>query len=169
MADTLTNDATALLQDLIRNACVNDGQVASGEEVRNSDLLTSYLDGCGADIEYFEPQPGRRSLLAKIEGSDPSAPSLMLMGHTDVVPVNADGWTREPFGAELDDGMIWGRGAVDMLNLTSTMAVAFRQLARSGFKPRGTLMYLAVADEEALGTWGAKYLVEHELDAVPTT
>ena len=168
MADTLTNDATALLQDLIRNACVNDGQVASGDEVRNCDLLTSYLDGCGADIEHYEPQPGRRSLLAKIEGSDPSVPTLMLMGHTDVVPVNAEGWTRDPFGAELDDGMIWGRGAVDMLNLTSTMAVAFRQLARSGFKPRGTLMYLAVADEEALGTWGAKYLVEHELDAVKT-
>ena len=111
MADDLTSDATALLQDLIRNACVNDGTVASGEEVRSSDLITGYLEGCGADLEHYEPQPGRRSVLAKIEGSDPSAPSLMLMGHTDVVPVNADGWTREPFGAELDDGMIWGRGA----------------------------------------------------------
>ena len=72
------------------------------------------------------------------------------MGHTDVVPVNADGWSRDPFGAELVDGMVWGRGAVDMLNLTATMAVAFRQLADSGFKPKGTLSYLAVADEEAL-------------------
>ena len=70
MADDLTNEATVLLQDLIRNACVNDGQVGSGEEVRNSDLLTSYLDGSGAELEYYEPQPGRRSLLAKIEGSD---------------------------------------------------------------------------------------------------
>ena len=166
MADDLTNEATALLQDLIRNACVNDGTVASGEEIRSADLITGYLEGCGADIEHYEPQPGRRSVLAKIEGSDPSAPTLMLMGHTDVVPVNADGWTRDPFGAELDDGMIWGRGAVDMLNLTSTMAVAFAHLARSGFAPRGTLLYLAVADEEALGTWGAKYLVEHELDAM---
>ena len=166
MADDLTNEATALLQDLIRNACVNDGTVASGEEIRSADLITGYLEGCGADIEHYEPQPGRRSVLAKIEGSDPAAPTLMLMGHTDVVPVNADGWSRDPFGAELDDGMIWGRGAVDMLNLTSTMAVAFSHLARSGFTPRGTLLYLAVADEEALGTWGAKYLVEHELDAM---
>ena len=166
MADDLTNEATALLQDLIRNACVNDGTVASGEEIRSADLITGYLEGCGADIEHYEPQPGRRSVLAKIEGSDPSAPSLMLMGHTDVVPVNVDGWSRDPFAAELDDGMIWGRGAVDMLNLTSTMAVAFAHLARSGFTPRGTLLYLAVADEEALGTWGAKYLVEHELDAM---
>jgi acetylornithine deacetylase/succinyl-diaminopimelate desuccinylase-like protein len=105
-------------------------------------------------------------VLAKIEGSDPTAPTLMLMGHTDVVPVNREGWSRDPFGGELDDGMIWGRGAVDMLNLTSTMAVAVSHLARSGFRPRGTLLFLGVADEEALGTWGAKYLVEHELDAV---
>jgi acetylornithine deacetylase/succinyl-diaminopimelate desuccinylase-like protein len=166
MADDLTAEATGLLQDLIRNACVNDGTVASGEEVRSSDLLADYLGTSGFDVETFEPRPGRRSLLAKIEGSDPSAPTLMLMGHTDVVPVNVDGWTRDPFAAELDDGMIWGRGAVDMLNLTSTMAVALRHLAGSGFTPRGTLLYLAVADEEALGTWGAKYLVEHELDAV---
>ena len=68
--------------------------------------------------------------------------------------------------AELVDGEVWGRGAVDMLNLTATMAVAFRNLARSGFTPRGTLVYLAVADEENLGTWGAEHLLEHERDAV---
>ena len=82
------------------------------------------------------------------------------MGHTDVVPANADGWQRDPFGAELVDGEVWGRGAVDMLNLTATMAVAFRNLARSGFTPRGTLVYLAVADEENLGTWGADHLLQ---------
>lgn len=166
MTDELTTEATGLLQNLIRNACVNDGAVASGEEVRNADLLTDFLGTTGLDLEWYEPQPGRRSVLGRIEGSDPDAPTLMLMGHTDVVPVNADGWSRDPFGAELDDGMIWGRGAVDMLNLTSTMAVAFRHLARSGFTPKGTLLFLGVADEEALGTWGAKYLVEHELDHV---
>jgi acetylornithine deacetylase/succinyl-diaminopimelate desuccinylase-like protein len=166
MADDLTTEATGLLQDLIRNACVNDGTPTSGEEVRNADLLAGYLGYGGFDVESFEPQPGRRSVLARIEGSDPTAPTLMLMGHTDVVPVNVDGWSRDPFAAELDDGMIWGRGAVDMLNLTSTMAVAFRHLVQSGFRPKGTLLYLAVADEEALGTWGAKHLVEHELDHV---
>jgi len=61
---------------------------------------------------------------------------------------------------------VWGRGAVDMLNLTATQAVAFKRLAQSGFRPKGTLLYLAVADEEALGTWGARWLVDHELDAV---
>ena len=90
----------------------------------------------------------------------------MLMGHTDVVPVNVDGWTRDPFSGDLDDGMVWGRGAIDMLNITASQAVAFHRLAESGFTPRGTLLYLAVADEEALGTWGAHWLVDHEWDAV---
>jgi len=90
------------------------------------------------------------------------------MGHSDVVPVNENGWTRDPFGGELVDGVVWGRGAVDMLNLTSSMAVAVKHLADSGFRPKGTLVYTAVADEEALGTHGAKWLVEHERDAVVT-
>ena len=88
------------------------------------------------------------------------------MGHTDVVPVNPDGWSRDPFSGDLVDGFVWGRGAVDMLNITASQAVAFRRLAESGFTPKGTLIYLAVADEEALGTWGAHWLVEHERDAV---
>jgi len=165
-ADDPTAEATDLLRDLIRNQCVNDGRVESGQETKSVDLLGNYLEGAGLDIELYEPQPGRSSLVARIEGSDPKAPSLLLMGHTDVVPVNPDGWSRDPFGAEIVDGFIWGRGAVDMLNETATMALAFRRLADSGFKPRGTLTYLAVADEEALGTWGAKWLVENERDAV---
>ena len=165
-ADDPTAEATDLLRDLIRNQCVNDGRVESGQETKSVDLLGNYLEGAGLDIERYEPQPGRTSLVARIEGSDPQAPSLLLMGHTDVVPVNPDGWSGDPFGAEIVDGFIWGRGAVDMLNETATMALAFRRLADSGFKPRGTLTYLAVADEEALGTWGAKWLVENERDAV---
>jgi acetylornithine deacetylase/succinyl-diaminopimelate desuccinylase-like protein len=104
--------------------------------------------------------------VARIEGSDPSAPRLLLMGHTDVVPVNADHWREDPFGGELIDGEVWGRGAVDMLNLTASMAVATKRLARRGFRPRGTLIYLGVADEEALGTYGAEYLLDHERDMV---
>jgi acetylornithine deacetylase/succinyl-diaminopimelate desuccinylase-like protein len=164
--DDPTAEATELLRDLIRNQCVNDGRVESGQETKSVDLLGNYLEGAGLDLERYEPQPGRTSLVARIEGSDPQAPSLLLMGHTDVVPVNPDGWSRDPFGAELIDGFIWGRGAVDMLNETATMALAFRRLADSGFTPRGTLIYLAVADEEALGTWGARWLVENERDAV---
>jgi acetylornithine deacetylase/succinyl-diaminopimelate desuccinylase-like protein len=166
MTSDLQHETTDLLQQLIQNACVNDGHVESGGEIRSVDLLEQYLGSAGLDVERYEPQPGRASLVARIEGSDPDAKSLLLMGHTDVVPVNVDGWSREPFSGDIVDGFVWGRGAVDMLNITASQAVAFRNLARSGFTPKGTLIFLAVADEEALGTWGAKYLVEHERDAV---
>jgi acetylornithine deacetylase/succinyl-diaminopimelate desuccinylase-like protein len=161
-----TAEATELLQHLIRNRCVNDGSVASGHEARSADLLTDYLEGSGVDLETFEPEPGRTSLVAKIHGSDPTAPSLTLLGHTDVVPANADDWSHDPFGGELIDGEVWGRGAIDMLNLTATMATGLRHLATSGFRPAGDLTYVAVADEEALGTHGAGWLCRHAADAV---
>jgi acetylornithine deacetylase/succinyl-diaminopimelate desuccinylase-like protein len=161
-----TDEATDLLQHLIRNRCVNDGTAESGHEYRSADLLGSYLEGSGADLETYEPEPGRTSLVAKLEGTDPSAPSLTLLGHTDVVPANADDWSQDPFGGELIDGEVWGRGAIDMLNLTATMATSFRHLATSGFRPAGDLTYVAVADEEALGTHGAEWLCAHEADAV---
>jgi acetylornithine deacetylase/succinyl-diaminopimelate desuccinylase-like protein len=164
----LVDEVTDLLQHLIRNACVNDGDVGSGHEHRSVDTLSNYLEGPGCDLETFESEPGRQSLVARIEGSDPDAQSLMLMGHLDVVPANEDRWARDPFGGELVDGVVWGRGAVEMLNLTSSMAVAFRRLMDEGFTPRGDLVYLGVADEEAGGTWGAEWLVEHEPDAVRT-
>ena len=129
-------------------------------------MLTTYLEGAGLDVEHYEPTPGRRSVVARIEGSDPDAPSLCLMGHTDVVPVSPGGWHHDPFGGELIDGEVWGRGAVDMLNLTASMAVATKHLARSGWRPKGTLIYLGVADEEAGGAHGAEWLIDHEWDAV---
>ncbi|WP_033288875.1 M20/M25/M40 family metallo-hydrolase [Amycolatopsis jejuensis] len=155
-----------LLQQMIRNECVNDGGPDSGGESRNADLLESYFAGAPVDVVRVGRTAGRDSLVARIEGSDPDAPSLLLMGHTDVVPATAEGWQHDPFGGGIHDGMVWGRGAIDMYNLTSSMAVAFRRLARTGWRPRGTLIYLAVADEEAGGTHGAQWLVDHEWDLV---
>ena len=166
MHDALAGEVTELLQHLIRNACVNDGRPESGEEFRSADLLRAYLEGSGLDVETYAPTPGRTSLVARIEGRDPEAPTICLMGHTDVVPVTPSGWSRDPFGGELVDGEVWGRGAIDMLNLTASMAVATRHLADDGFRPAGTLVYLAVADEEAGGEHGAEWLAEHAYDAV---
>jgi acetylornithine deacetylase/succinyl-diaminopimelate desuccinylase-like protein len=166
--DTTTGEVTELLQQLIRNECVNDGTAESGQEIRSVDTLQSYFEGSGVDLQRFEPLPGRGSLVARLQGSDPSAPTLMLMGHIDVVPVNPANWHRDPFGGELKDGVVWGRGAVDMLNLTASMAVATKRLAQSGRKMRGSLVYLGVADEEALGIHGAKWLLDNEPDAVKT-
>ena len=161
-------ESTELLRTLIRNACVNDGTAGSGQEAKSVDALEDFFAGSGLTIERHQSLPGRMSLVAKIEGHDPSAPRLLLMGHTDVVPVNPAGWQRDPFGGDLVDDVVWGRGAIDMLNLTATMAVAARRLAKSGFRPRGTFTYLAVADEEAGGTHGAGYLTERFPERVAT-
>src|SRR6195256_6253696 len=163
---TAMEETTDLLQHLIRNECVNDGTPASGHETRSADTLASYLQAPGVEIKRYEPQPGRGSLVLRIEGSDPKAPSLHFMGHTDVVPVTRSGWRHDPFGAEIIDGEIWGRGAVDMLDVTASMAVAVRRLVASGFRPKGTFIYSAVADEEALGTYGAQWLTETAWDDV---
>jgi acetylornithine deacetylase/succinyl-diaminopimelate desuccinylase-like protein len=166
MATDVTAETTDLLQRLIRNACVNEGTPESGQEIRSVDLLESYLRHPGVEMQRYEPLPGRASLVLRIEGSDPKAPSLHFMGHTDVVPVTPSGWHHDPFGGELIDGEVWGRGAVDMLDVTSSMAVALKRLLQSGFRPKGTLIYSAVADEEALGTHGAQWLTENQWDAV---
>jgi acetylornithine deacetylase/succinyl-diaminopimelate desuccinylase-like protein len=168
--DRLTNETVELLQTLIRNACVNDGTRESGNEVRNADVLQQVIEGSGVQVERYEAAPGRVSIVGRLEGRQPGAPSLCLMGHTDVVPVTAAGWREDPFGGEIIDGAagpeVWGRGAVDMLNLTASMAVAFADLARSGFRPRGDLIYFGVADEEAGSSYGARWMADHHPDAI---
>ena len=171
MPSQLTGATVELLQTLIRNECVNDGTDGSGHETRNADVLQSYVEGPGVSIERWEPTPGRASFVARLEGREPGAPSLCLMGHTDVVPVHAAGWRRDPFAGELvrnDDGIdeVWGRGAVDMLNLTASMAVAFRDLVDRGVRPRGDLIYFAVADEEAGSAHGARWVADHHPEAI---
>ncbi|MDE0805758.1 MAG: M20/M25/M40 family metallo-hydrolase [Acidimicrobiales bacterium] len=161
-------ETTELLQTLIRNACVNDGTPESGHEVRNADTLASYLGTAGFDVETYEPTPGRVTLVTRMEGTDPDAPSLCLNGHTDVVPVNEADWSRDPFGGELVDGEVWGRGAVDMLNLTASFAVVLRHLASSGFRPKGDLVFLAVADEEHGSAHGARWMADHHADVITT-
>ncbi len=166
MASDLVNSTIELLQALIRNRCVNDGTPESGHEERSAATLSDFLGGAGLTVERFEPTPGRVSLVSRIEGTDPTAPKLCLMGHTDVVPVNPDGWRHDPFGGELIDGEVWGRGAVDMLNLTASMAVAFRHLATTGFRPTGDLLYFAVADEEHGSAHGAQWMADNHPDAI---
>jgi acetylornithine deacetylase/succinyl-diaminopimelate desuccinylase-like protein len=171
MASNLTGATVELLQTLIRNECVNDGTAESGHETRNADVLQSYVEGPGVTIERWEPTPVRASFVARLEGRETDAPSLCLMGHTDVVPVHVEGWHRDPFAGEVvrnADGVdeVWGRGAVDMLNLTASMAVAFRDLVDRGVRTRGDLIYFAVADEEAGSAHGARWVAEHHPDAI---
>src|SRR3546814_16421384 len=110
MAAALTGETVELLQGLIRNACVNDGDPTSGQEVRNADLLSSYLGSAGLDVERFDAAPGRTSLVARIEGSAPEAASLCPLGQPDVVPVSHEGWGRAPSGGEQGAGGGGGGG-----------------------------------------------------------
>ena len=162
--DLPTGEVTELLVALIQDACVNDGTADSGHEHRAVDTLAGYL---GEEGRVYEPHPGRQSALYRVPGTDPDAPTLMLMGHTDVVPVSPAGWTVDPFEGTRRDGFVWGRGAIDMLNLTAAMAVVFkRHLDGSAPRLPGDLLYLAVADEEAAGTHGARWLVDNAWDDV---
>jgi acetylornithine deacetylase/succinyl-diaminopimelate desuccinylase-like protein len=153
----MTSGAVELLQQLIRNECVNDGTADSGHEVRSVGTLRDFL---GVEGEVFEPVPDRQSLVYRIPGYDPTAPSLAMVPHLDVVPVEPAGWSIDPFAAEIDDGFVYGRGAVDMLNVTAAMAVAVRPYLTGEKSPRGDLIFAAVADEESGGRLGAKTLVE---------
>lgn len=148
-----------LLQELIRNRCVNDGSIDSGQEVRSVATLRDFF---GVDGEVFEPAPGRQSVVYRIPGTDPAAPTLALVPHLDVVPVSPAGWSVDPFAAEVSDGFVWGRGAIDMLNVTAAMAQVFRPYLTGEATMPGDLVFAAVADEESAGSYGAAPLVaEH--------
>lgn len=161
---SLYDDTLALLQRMVRNACVNDLTPDSGQEVRNADTLEEFFSGTDVEVQRIEPHPGRVSVVFTVPGTDPVAEPLTLLGHTDVVPVDSAKWTVDPFGAEIIDGKLYGRGTVDMLFITATMAAVTREVARNG-RPRGTLTFVGLADEEARGGLGAKWISENLPDA----
>lgn len=105
---SLTDTTIALLQDLIRNGCVNALTADSGQEAKNADSLEAFFADTDVRVERYEPHPGRVSIAFTVEGTDPAAEPLTLLGHTDVVPVDEDKWTQDPFGGEIVDGRIYG-------------------------------------------------------------
>ncbi len=134
-----------LLQELIRNRCVNDGTPESGQEVRSVATIADLLGERGVVVE---PLPGRQSVIYRVPGTNPESPALLLLPHLDVVPANPAGWEVDPFAAEITDGFVWGRGAIDMLNVTAAMLVVFGEFWRGARAPLpGDLILAAVADE----------------------
>ncbi|AKK04424.1 hypothetical protein CMUST_00335 [Corynebacterium mustelae] len=162
----LYRDTLKLLQQLVRNACVNDYTPGSGQEVRNANTLKAFFADVADEVTItrYEPEPGRTSLVVTVEGTDPEAEPLTFLGHIDVVPVDEAKWTKPPFEALIEDDIIYGRGTVDMLFITATMAAITREVARNKTNA-GTLHFVALADEEARGGLGAKWLKEHHPDA----
>jgi acetylornithine deacetylase/succinyl-diaminopimelate desuccinylase-like protein len=157
-------EAVDLMVDLIANACVNTGDPESGHEIRSVRTIQAYLGEPGTVIE---PIAGRASVVYRLKGTNPTAPALLLIPHLDVVPATAKDWTFDPFSAERFDGFVWGRGCVDMLNVTASMVVVYRWL-RDGLlpPPEGDVILACVADEEAGGVYGARHLVEEHWDLI---
>jgi acetylornithine deacetylase/succinyl-diaminopimelate desuccinylase-like protein len=165
---TVEKKVIPLLQELIRNKCVNNGTPDSGQEIRSAETLKKFFFKHGIKSKILESHPGRSNLLVRIPGNDPKAPSLMYMGHLDVVPANNEEWSCDPFSGDKRGGYIWGRGAVDMLNITASQAVAVAELVNKKDRFPGDFIYLAVADEEASGRMGARWLTEKHWDKVKT-
>lgn len=162
----MSNATAELLSQLIQNECVNDGTQNSGLESRSADTLSTFFNEQSIEVERHSEIENRDNLVVRIAGKDKTAPKLLLLGHIDVVPATKDDWEFDPFGGEIKDGFVHGRGAVDMLNLTSSMAIAFSNIVKSGFQPNGDVIFAAVADEEAGGTYGADFLLKNYPDLV---
>jgi acetylornithine deacetylase/succinyl-diaminopimelate desuccinylase-like protein len=150
-----------LLQRLIRVDTTNP----PGNETAAAELLRDYLEAAGVACELYAKVPERANLVARIPGRG-GGPSLALLSHTDVVLADAREWQREPFGAELVDGEVWGRGALDMKGEVAASAVALATLAREGWRGEGDLIFVAAADEEVGDGFGLQWLVDAHPDAV---
>jgi acetylornithine deacetylase/succinyl-diaminopimelate desuccinylase-like protein len=162
MATVSTRDeVTELLQELIRVDTTNP----PGNETAAAELLRSYLEESGAQVELYARIPERANLVARIPGRG-DGPTLLFLSHTDVVLADASEWSADPFGGELRDGEVWGRGALDMKGQVAASAVALASLAREGFEPAGDLIFAATADEEVGDGFGAQWLCETHPDAV---
>jgi len=153
-------EVVELLQGLIR---INTSNPTHAERPA-AEWIAERLDEVGVESTIYESEPGRASTVARIEGSDPSRPPLLIHGHLDVVPADASEWSVDPFAAEERDGYIWGRGAVDMKDMDAMTLAVFREWARAGRKPPRDIVLAFLADEEAGGQKGAHWLVDHHRD-----
>ena len=154
----LHSDAISICQTLIRIPSVNYGD-GKGDEAAVAAKVVELLLEAGIDSEIFESAPGRCNVIAHIKGVDEKRPGLVVHGHLDVVPANADDWSVDPFSAEIKDGMIWGRGAVDMKNMDAMIIAIFRMWARKGIKPPRNIVLAFFADEEAGSLFGSRWMV----------
>ena len=158
---TLEEEVVKICQDLIRIPSVNFGE-GKGDEKAVAEYVVASLAEVGISAKIYESAPNRCNVIANIEGADTSRPGLVVHGHIDVVPANAADWSVDPFAAEIRDGMIWGRGAVDMKNVDAMILAIVRKWARTGYKPPRNIVLAFFADEEAGMTFGSRWMAaEH--------
>ncbi|TDD84032.1 M20/M25/M40 family metallo-hydrolase [Actinomadura rubrisoli] len=149
-----------ICSDLIRFDTSNPG----ANERKAAEYVAALLSGMGLDPRVIEAEPGRGNVVARVPGTDPSAPALLIQGHLDTVPADPAAWSRHPHSGDIADGHVWGRGAVDMKNAVAMTLSAFGTALAGGRRPRRDIVLAFLADEETGGRLGAGHLVSEHPD-----
>ena len=153
-------EAIRICQELIRIPSVNYGE-GKGDEKAVADYIAALLSEVGIEPTIYESAPGRCNVIARIKGSNSQRAGLVVHGHIDVVPANADDWSVDPFSGVIKDGFIWGRGAVDMKNMDAMILATVRDWKRTGYVPERDIVLAFFADEEAGSIFGSHYMVKN--------
>jgi acetylornithine deacetylase/succinyl-diaminopimelate desuccinylase-like protein len=156
-------EAARFAADLIRIDTTNRGG-GDGRERPAAEYVAARLAEAGVEPVLLESAPGRANVVARVAGREPGAPALLAHGHLDVVPADPASWTVPPFSGEIRDGVLWGRGAVDMKNADAVLLAVVSQWAREGVRPRRDVVLAFTADEEDTAEFGAQWLVERHPD-----
>jgi acetylornithine deacetylase/succinyl-diaminopimelate desuccinylase-like protein len=164
--DTSVDDVVEVVSRLIRFDTTNTGELETTKgEAECAHWVAAQLEEVGYQVEYLESgAPGRGNVFARLKGADPSRGALLIHGHLDVVPAEATDWSVHPFSGAIEDGYVWGRGAVDMKDMVGMMIVVARQFRRAGVVPPRDLVFAFIADEEAGGKYGSDWLVDNRPD-----
>ncbi|TDW28519.1 M20/M25/M40 family metallo-hydrolase [Cryobacterium psychrophilum] len=157
-ADSELDLTARLARDLIRFDTSNYGEGRSNGETDAAEYVAAHLRGLGLEPQLFDSEPGRTSVVARVRGRDSSRSALVVHGHLDVVPADAANWSVDPFSGVIKDGLLWGRGAVDMKNMDAMILASLTDIIGSGGAPERDLVIAFFADEEAGGVLGSGYL-----------
>lgn len=159
MTEPALPEVVEIARDLIRIDTSNWGGGKANGEREAAEYVGGYLEGLGLTPEYYEPIPRRTNVMARVPGRNPERPALVVHGHLDVVPAMAEDWSVDPFAGIVKDGMLWGRGAVDMKNMDAMILTAVGDLLRRGEQPDRDLILTFFADEENGGVEGSALVV----------
>ncbi|MBG0717208.1 M20/M25/M40 family metallo-hydrolase [Microbacterium sp. 2C] len=152
-------EVARIARDLIRFDTTNYGEGRAKGEREAAEYVGAFLAELGLDVEYYEPIPRRTNLMARVAGRNPDKPALVLHGHLDVVPAVAGDWSVDPFAGVVRDGLLWGRGAVDMKDMDAMILASVAELLRAGERPERDLVLVFFADEENGGVEGSQLVV----------
>ncbi|MBM9507050.1 M20/M25/M40 family metallo-hydrolase [Actinacidiphila acididurans] len=157
--DLALEEVVRFTSDLIRIDTTNRGG-GDGNERPAAEYVAGHLADAGIEPVILESAPHRANVVARIPGTDPSAAALLVHGHLDVVPAEAADWSVPPFSGDVRDGVVWGRGAIDMKNMDAMVLAAVRAWARSGTRPARDIVLAFTADEEDSAVYGSGFLAD---------